>query len=109
MTHLTAGVYHQYCRPSPQQHQTDLQNKTVIFGVCALMCVCLGMYRFVDVLSGVITFLLHALLQKVDPEFQVEVLLLQRCDLLMREKKHTNTTNQGNVVLAQIMPLANHD
>lgn len=56
-------------------------------GIEILFC-----HRFEYVLCGVVAFLLHALLQEVNAQFQVEVLLLQRGDLLWtKANKHIST------------------
>lgn len=39
-------------------------------------------HRFEYVLCGIITFLLHSLLHKVDPELEIKVFFFQCCDLL---------------------------
>lgn len=55
-------------------------------------------HRFVDVLCGVVAFLLHALLHEINTQLQVEVLLLQSHDLLRIEgdtERNTDLCNLG--------------
>lgn len=59
---------------------------------CLYATVCVS-HRFVNVLGGVVTFLLHSFFQKIDPELQVEVFLLQSCDLLQgNHRKYSQNT-----------------
>ncbi len=80
------------------QQEINKHKMTACFNMkgwtCALVCMrrCVS-HRFVNVLGGVVTFLLHTFFQKIDPELQVEVFLLQSCDLLQgKHRKYSQNT-----------------